>query len=569
MARTSKTTLVLPQVLSVLPDKPKGANLLVEYYREKYTRIDATVYPVEPIHTYQYSPQTYDPDAKPGLYHFMKPIYNGAFSPDVCVANERQAVYGRITSIRSDVQPGVFILRCMEEFIQQLIPVPHLKHPYDHDEVNERQPRPSQRRIIDVANGMLRELVNFIASFQKREAYGKLTDPRLISTFPGKTKVEYSRYCYVLNDYIKQFIWYAFGCTPCDIAERVMEVCREAMFVILTDYKRWDGRLSVVFRMLEQMILLRLFHPDHHAEILELHRQQYSQPAVCTLGTRYDQGYARGSGSPETSSFNSIENKFITFLCARHEGYSVYDAFNLPGIYGGDDGISTGVPPAALETAARLVGQMIEARFLDRGQPGVTFLARIFSPSVWYGDCTSICDVQRQLGKFHTCASPCTDPLVKASEKAFAYMLTDTNTPIMGPLCRHILENSGMALTSSDATWWAQYPKDVQFPNGTDTEDWMVDVVLEQLPTFDYQSFHNWLATDDVLSPPLCVEKTSPIVPEVVVCGNTDPLVPAPPPAVLPAPRVPLLKSKVNVVKRSKPRTPKGVTRRANGVRRK
>ena len=71
------------------------------------------------------------------------------------------------------------------------------------------------------------------------------------------------------------------------------------------------------------------------------------------------------------------------------------------GLYGGDDGLTPDVTPEHCSLAAKEIGQDLTTEPVNRGELGIKFLARHYSPYVWNGDANSMCDVKRQLDKFH------------------------------------------------------------------------------------------------------------------------------------------------------------------------
>ena len=174
-----------------------------------------------------------------------------------------------------------------------------------------------------------------------------MTDPRAISQIEGPVKLAYSQFIYALSDALKGFEWYAFGKTPRKIAERIAQLCfRAESHADNTDYSRQDGRVNEVVRLFERMLMLALFHPSFHVEMLKLMRSQTGLRARTTFGVKYDTGYARASGSPETSAFNTILNAFIAYLAfrmTRVDGRYLKpeEAWARLGIYGGDDSLTT------------------------------------------------------------------------------------------------------------------------------------------------------------------------------------------------------------------------------------
>lgn len=167
------------------------------------------------------------------------------------------------------------------------------------------------------------------------------------------------------------------------------------------------------------------------------------------------------------------------------------DAYDNMGIYGGDDGLSFAVEPRIYETACAEWGMKLTCNVTHPGK-NVSFLARIFGPEVWHGDDNSMCDLGRQLPKLHlTVKEPMTiqQSRDKLCEKLGAFRLTDRNTPVFKELFNNPVFQS-LPYVKSDA-WWAQYPENVQFPNKF--SGWMVDVLKEHIPSFDYVGWTSYV----------------------------------------------------------------------------
>jgi hypothetical protein len=145
-------------------------------------------------------------------------------------------------------------------------------------------------------------------------------------------------------------------------------------------------------------------------------------------------------------------------------------------------------------------------------------LGREYGPDVWSGDDNSMCDIRRQLTKFHTTPYLPSNvtPYHKMATKAWSYYCTDSNTPIIGEIARLIVDNypdlivdveGSPELRRSLTNYFSFHPMDVQFPNVA--ASWMDDVVRRDIPTWDNRKFHTWLQLakskrELLLCPPLC-----------------------------------------------------------------
>lgn len=105
-------------------------------------------------------------------------------------------------------------------------------------------------------------------------------------------------------------------------------------------------------------------------------------------------------------------------------------------------------------------------------------------PNVWYGDASSCCDLLRQLTKLHV--TPSTPPnitaLDKMREKARAFALTDSTTPIIGKLCTRIIRVCGEAEMRLDMRAMAEWGSDELLNQYLNTDSgWMEQYAADPL----------------------------------------------------------------------------------------
>jgi hypothetical protein len=468
----------------------------------------------------------YDPEAKPNLRAFMQPLIDQAFAPDKTPGNEERARDKRIVAVRSEQPLTPFLTICMEEFLALLVPVPHLLSPLDHSEVYERQARPSQRTLLEEAD-ITGEPNRKAKSFIKSEPYPDVKDPRLITTYNSKDKMEYSRYLYAVSDWLKTIDSYAFGKSPNEISEAVATLCTFAQLVCKTDFTRFDGTMSPATREFETALLYRLFSPSFHQAVQVLHKAQYNLFAICSLGTVYEMLYARGSGSAETSAFNTMVNMFATYVGHRMSPGD-YCKFRTPldawertkrGLYGGDDGLSPDVNVEGYVKACTLLGLVVKADNLQRGATGVEFLSRVYGPDVWTGDSSNCCNLLRQLSKVHTTGMRPDTVTVEQMlvDKMAGYALSDANTPVIGPFATKVMAvNSGNLVPDMLLSNWVanQHIRSTAFAEETEVfnnpkRDWYYEYAHLTLAEFDFAGFQRWLDScvvlSDFLKAPLCM----------------------------------------------------------------
>lgn len=468
------------------------------------------VYPVPSrAITYEFKSNEPAPVMKPAAKAFMNPLSGPPLVPAVSQANNEAAVRNRITMVKNDpIQPDRFTLLAMNEFVDWYA-ADHSLHPTDHQEVFLRQNRPAQRAILLRADQQGSTNNTSCSSFMKKEVYGVgggIKDPRIITTVPGPVKLEYSTYMYALSEHVKKTDWYIFGKDPKGVAETVVKICENSEGVCMGDLSRMDGRVSNVGRLLTKAFSLRCFAPEYRVQLTKLLETQIN--VRCYMGdTSYKSGTARLSGSPETSVFNSLESAFTVYLAYRLDGKSKEEAFEemkKKASVGGDDNIAGDVTPASLKKAAKALGHIMTfdgPEIVRKGEPGINFLSRRYSPNVAFGDQSSCCDIQRTVAKFHMAVhlGPTTTALAKMVEKAEAMLLTDRDTPIIGDFCKCV-ERLNAADTRTHASgirekvkWFSQWKDlDRQFPN-VNYGGWMDKIVNEDLPHYHRAELIDWL----------------------------------------------------------------------------
>ncbi len=515
------------------------AAILCRYFRESMPVPNLRVYPVEyAVKRFQWG--RYDPDAKASLVAFMSPIVNDALTPDPTEGNEKRSLDKRVTELAQEELPITpDLVQYATEFVALLVPEPHRCVPVDEEVVFEKQSRPTQRRLIaDAANFCWEMIKRTVKAFMKKEAYPKITDPRNISTIHCKDKLEYSRMVYSVTELLKNSKWYAFGKTPKSIAQRVADICQSAQFVIPSDYSRLDGTITNLCRLVERAFFMRAMHPRYHAQLEMLMKTQYKQQGIGAFGTRYKTGWSRLSGSPETSTCNTLITGFVPYMAFRRMGYSPAEAYEKLGIYGGDDGLTPDIDQEEFRCSAESLGLKLTVERIHRGQPGVHFLARLYTPDVWFGTVDSMCDLKRQLSKFHTCVAGGTESEVtKLREKSYSFYLTDKNTPIIGSFVSSVvrmMQRDGIVLVNpecqntANCSYSSLAPLDEQYPN--DHHEWFDTHAWTLYPNYDDVNWQRWLDGVETFSgflSPVCIDDPETIPPPGVALNGE--ISPAPP----------------------------------------
>jgi hypothetical protein len=527
---------VTPAVEELHGVDEKDARLIVSKLMARYLNVHSKqVLPVvnlAPLPNQELRmPASYDDDeSKPLVTPFMPAFILGESvthlsSPEVeedCVA---ERIMGPQRTVRrlpvTDVLTGM-----ITDFVSAVIPVGGIGHPLDEDEVRERMTRRAQIMGVDEASEIGAERGG-TSMFLKREASGVDKAGRAITTNPTILKLDWSAYCVALSDFVKNesVIRDCYGFRkPMDVAQRVAEVCQSSNGVWCNDWSKYDAHVSGVIRLFERALTFAAF-PDHTADLRRIFLRKAGLRARGTFGTRYYAGDARNSGDSETSIFNTLANIFSQYVAKRCERrqdggfYSHSEAMEwllLHVLAAGDDSLVGDIEKASMDKMVRMVGGKLTYDFIPKGERGVNFLARYYSPDVHYGDPASMCDVRRTLKNFNL-SVPLPQgvlPWHKARQRAVGLSLTDGNTPLVGVLSAKILE-----VTTEDSVraaqchtlqsyWSRQAGPDGQFPN--EYGEWMDAEIEVMLADYDTTGFCAWVHAaadiDAILSPPAFME---------------------------------------------------------------
>jgi len=526
-ARVGSQKMNVPTATSWLgkDEKARFAGVvLTDFYQHHTPRKIPFVFPVtEAVRTYDYNVDQYHQGDRAKLTAYMNPLVHGAFCPVPNRAGEEACVEGRINKLKKpEPKQCNFVDQCMVEFAELIVGDVVLE-PVEVSTVVDKQTGAGQKLSLARAFMNGPHMKRVLKCFIKSEAYGDVKDPRNISTYNDNDKLLMARYALALSEHLKQFQWYGPGKTPLEIATRVANICQGASYANVSDYHRMDGTITHKLREVDRAVFMKAFRHSR-SELHELLKRNCDNVGVLPHGTIFDQGPSHGSGCSATSTSQTLRATFASYVAFRHTvgptgiRYTPDEAFRAIGIHLGDDGLDADLPIQSHEWAARKLGLVLEANLVNHGERGVNFLARYYSQEVWYGRLDSMCDVRRQLSKFHTTVRlpPGVPPESKLVEKSRGYVATDANTPVIGQLCKRAvaLTQDGMYRTEFGlAHWWAKFDESVQFPNNND-DGWMDAEFLHQFPEFDRERFDDWIAgvshLSQLLGPPLCCEVRAP-----------------------------------------------------------
>jgi hypothetical protein len=518
-----KASLNLYQVKSLLTDEDVKKDLhgpiLTDYFNNaKDVHVDEIQVVDMPKMT-QFSFTTPDPSDKPAMAAFMNPYVPTAFVPVNNESNSTASIAGRVIlpRIQAETLLGEFKMtatkqEAIQRFAERLMPTPHLGVPLDFDSIRERQTKPGQKRDLEDA-GFIGKFTKIVKTFMKREAYGKPNDPRNITTFNPKAKIDYAGYMYALMEHIKEQPFYAFGKPPVWVANRVAEIASCSNTVACPDISRMDGFVNEFCRKVEEAVGSRFFAPEYVDGFLAAHKLAFNNVGITTHGVRYDQEFSRGSGEMGTSYWNTVLNLFMIFYTKYCEcgDWDVAWKFLLDKVLaGGDDGLVGDIDDRALIRGARNVGFILKCPIFFRGDVGVNFLARIYGPMVWDGDASSMCSLKRQLEKFHLTVECTLQPQQKLFEKSVSFSLTDSQTPVIGSLVRKVLQLApGFATTGTITRFGDEWDRSEQYPNLY--AGWMEDVANAELPLVNIPDLEEWISgttsLDELLNAPTFYEE--------------------------------------------------------------
>lgn len=399
----------------------------------------------------------FDGDARLLQVPYMKPMIRYAMGVRADTAGNRQeAVTTRNLNTYKAKKPSRYLLMRATQFAVELrkrLGEDGYITPQSAEEVIDHRSRANQQGVNDQASygwrvgtnqvmikaeSYLVDAANIVAG--SVEALIKCFKPGRIIVQPSPSLViEYARYMRPLGDYLKVFPWYGFK-SPVQVAGQIADMCRDAQNVTCADHSRMDGRITEAVRECERIWISYLFSPQDAPHVIELHDMQINSRCRLDEVFYYNQ-QQRLSGSAETSVMNTLLSKFCAFLMfvdRKGLGISPEVAFNMPGVYAGDDSVTADLPPCP-EVVEDLTGQILTPEAVNRGEWGVHFLNRYYATSIWFGDheqAVSCIDVHRALTKIHLTNRKDRGPIENFVARMYPLILSDPHTPIIRKFAR-------------------------------------------------------------------------------------------------------------------------------------
>jgi hypothetical protein len=363
------------------------------------------------------------------------------------------------------------------------------------DEVREKQKRPTQRYILEKGLIMGPE-PPFNQCFVKKEAYADVKDPRNITMQKPYFKIRYAQYMYPVGKFLKEQSWYMFR-KPYKIADKVAKICQSSNFIHNGDLSRQDGHKNRPLRTFNYLFLLAFYHMEYHGEIDNICNSMLNVLSTTPMfgndgdprSHYFTSKLTQFSGGMDTSNFNTLDLSLLVFYAyylKLRDWDRAYEALNALAVCAGDDSVTGNLEGEYLLESAKFFGHDLKLERVDRGNIGVSFLARDYSPAVWEGSPNSCTDIVRCLSKLHTTVNLNSFTwLEKLQQKFSSLALTDGNTFLIRDMLQVYKNVGGTLMADTDlrvASYWSRYKKNVQYPNNFG--DWMeqtikIDLVLK------------------------------------------------------------------------------------------
>lgn len=408
------------------------------------------------LHYQTLSPSITEEGKTYGRRYGPAPLTEEAVCPTESLNNDAACITGRVDNCQKQARAKVYIqgyhADYAREFLEKLIPVPGEGIPWTIDEVARKQNLPRQQlrtksRMMDVMEYFK------VKSFQKREAYSTPNYPRNISTVPTTHTLKLSSYTYQFKQSIlKKQPWFMPCRTPEQIALALQDYAVKNVELQCTDYSKFDGTITEWLRLhVEQAAYRRWVSREHLNELNDLLIKQLNPKARTKYGIKYQPGYSRLSGGPETTDGNTLIQAFVIFCARRHMGYNVDQAYDV-GLCYGDDGVA-GCDAKALTIMANELGLTLKCKTVKKHEP-VDFLSRVFIDP-WTTP-SSFQDPLRALLKLHLTTDTLTDIDQCGYSKAQAYLVTDAQTPLISHWCRMYSRLVGrqQLVENEHLPWW-------------------------------------------------------------------------------------------------------------------
>jgi hypothetical protein len=215
---------------------------------------------------------------------------------------------------------------------------------------------------------------------QKDEAYGKATAARGIVTFPSARTTSVAAYALAMSVLFKTFHWYAPGCTPTQIAERVHTIAQPGGSdpdegVIPYDAHKMDASVSRDAGMWFADTTSSCFIPSEVAQCSKLIREEIGVKARTKKAKIVVTIDGTASGSSFTTMKNSNEVGYTSYAGRREDGLGCDASWLSIKLVFGDDCLTSKGAGPGFSAAASALGMNFEPEDVP-GDMGVVFLSR-------------------------------------------------------------------------------------------------------------------------------------------------------------------------------------------------
>ncbi len=359
--------------------------------------------------------------------------YTRGFAPVLSYNNDEACVLGRLTNVRNTMPCPTFAEGMMEEFVTQCVRRMETDRnlaPLSYEAYRTRVNKSTTKLKLDSVEyfNLAREVAT-IKSFQKREAYAKMSDPRNISTLDAAHNATLGQFMYPLADQLKKLHFYGPGRSPQGVSQAVQSKLLWQTYVVSSDVSRMDGSVSLHLREVYEHLMIASFAEAYESEIQHLLTAEENATGSTAHGVRYKAKGSILSGSSITSQLGTIINAYISYCTLRYDKFDPEVAFDNLGFYFGDDGLTCYINPQSLRYVSAQFGMLFKAEVINQNEP-LKYLGRIYADPWVSGE--AITQVDRQLTKLNLTEMPINVPTeVILRRRAQSYMITDPNTPII------------------------------------------------------------------------------------------------------------------------------------------
>jgi hypothetical protein len=399
-------------------------------------------------------------DGEPTVALAAVPLVGPGCGPTTSSNNEARAIKTRLDDVANTTKFSKDLIELGVEFAELVIKAPGKGVPWDKPELRDQQDRPTQRarRVMEerftADHGPLKTV-----SFQKKESYAKVSDPRLINQVPTDHTNRLCSFSGSIKQYLKSANgrWFMVGKTPEQIAKGLRGLQRAHGELAGGDYGRMDGRTSADYRRyVHRPIYMRFFASDYHAELDELlSKEETATTRTMRFGHRTRTSGANLSGSGITTDLNTLNAGFNEYVARRRSGEDPNKAFGSLGCYFGDDSVLASAMYERVEAVAKETGMQLTREAVPDGVgPGyVVFLSRVYPDVV-----TSLAShpaTKRALKKLCTVAvgpkASKTEKLLKLALKVEGVLASDPLAPVLSQYARALKRVYGLGEVMSGA----------------------------------------------------------------------------------------------------------------------